>query len=70
MTSSLLEWESMAEREQKWTVFSTGPEWLEKRKQSEANGPLINSFSNAFLLPTEFSKKGNAAQDLAKDVSE
>lgn len=51
----LLAWESMAEREQKWTAFSSDPEWLAKRRESEANGPLLSSFSNAFLQPTSFS---------------
>lgn len=51
----MLAWESMAEREQKWTVFSTDPEWLQKRSDSERNGPLISSVSNTFLQPTSFS---------------
>jgi len=51
----LLEWDSMAEREQKWAIFSADPEWLEKRSRTEQNGPLISSFSNAFLQPTGFS---------------
>jgi hypothetical protein len=51
----LLAWESMAEREQKMTAFMTDPEWLEKRSKTEENGPLISSFSNAFLQPTTFS---------------
>ena len=52
----LLAWESMAEREQKWNLFQADAEWLEKRRQSEANGQLISSFSNSFLQPTAFSK--------------
>jgi hypothetical protein len=51
----LLAWESMAEREQKWLAFSSDPEWLQKRGESERNGPLISSFENAFLAPTSFS---------------
>lgn len=51
----LLAWDSMAEREQKWTAFTTDPEWLEKRARSELNGPLISGFDNAFLQPTAFS---------------
>ena len=58
----LLEWESMAEREQKWTAFQADPEWIEKRNQTEEEGPLISSISNAFLQPTKFSKMGNARQ--------
>ena len=51
----LLHWDSMAEREQKWSAFLAEPEWLEKRSKSEQNGALISSFSNAFLQPTAFS---------------
>ena len=51
----LLAWDSMAEREQKSTAFLADPEWLEKRSESEQNGALISSFSNAFLKPTAFS---------------
>jgi hypothetical protein len=52
----LLAWASMGEREQKWTAFSADPEWLEKRSETEQNGALVSSFSNAFLQPTAFSK--------------
>jgi uncharacterized membrane protein len=51
----LLAWDSMAEREQKWTAFTSDPEWLEKRAKTELNGPLISAFDNAFLQPTTFS---------------
>lgn len=51
----MLAWESMAEREQKWPAFLADPEWLEQRRKSEENGPLISSYSNAFLAPTAFS---------------
>jgi NIPSNAP len=51
----LLAWESMAEREQKWAAFLADPEWKEKFRKSEENGPLISSFSNPFWAPTAFS---------------
>lgn len=51
----LLAWESTAEREAKWTAFLADPEWQEKRRKTEGNGPLISSFDNAFLQPTGFS---------------
>jgi hypothetical protein len=37
------------------TAFLADPEWLEKRRKTEENGPLISSFSNAFWAPTAFS---------------
>ena len=51
----LLEWESLAEREEKWTAFASDPEWLEKKAQTEVDGPLISSLTNTILKPTAFS---------------
>jgi hypothetical protein len=51
----LLAYESMADREKKWGAFSTDPEWIEKRAETEKNGPLVQTFSNQFLKPTSFS---------------
>jgi hypothetical protein len=51
----LLAWDSMTEREQKWAAFLADPEWLAKRNESEKNGALVSSLSNAFLKPTAFS---------------
>jgi hypothetical protein len=52
----LLEWESLAEREQKWNAFAGDPEWLAARAGTEANGALITHFSNTMLAPTGYSK--------------
>jgi hypothetical protein len=51
----LLEWDSMAEREQKWTAFGSDPEWLAKRAETEKDGAIVASISNLFLQPTAFS---------------
>ncbi len=51
----LLEWESLAERETKWAAFQADPEWIEKRAQTEADGPIVANVSNAILQPTAFS---------------
>jgi hypothetical protein len=51
----LLQWESLAERESKWTVFQADPEWIEKRTASERDGPIVASITNALLTPTVFS---------------
>jgi hypothetical protein len=51
----LLAWESLAEREEKWTKFITDPEWIKVRAESEADGPINANVSNAFLAPTAFS---------------
>lgn len=50
-----LAWESMAEREQKWTAFMNDPEWIAKRAESEKDGPIIANVASQFLTPTAFS---------------
>ncbi len=52
----LLEWDSLAEREEKWNAFQANPEWIEKRAQSEKDGPILTHVTNYFLKPTKFSK--------------
>ena len=47
----------MADREKKWGAFSTDPEWIAKRAETEKNGPLVQTFSNQFLKPTSFSQR-------------
>jgi hypothetical protein len=51
----LLQWESLAEREKKWTTFMSDPEWIAKRAESERDGPIVASISNTILQPTAFS---------------
>jgi hypothetical protein len=51
----LLAWDSMADREQRWAAFVADAEWMTARAISEQNGPLVQSASNQFLQPTEFS---------------
>jgi hypothetical protein len=51
----LLEWESLAERETKWAAFQADPEWIEKRAQTEADGPIVALVTNSILQPTAFS---------------
>ena len=51
----LLEWESLAEREEKWSAFMADPEWLAARAKSEKDGPIVASLSNTILQPTAFS---------------
>ena len=51
----LLQWESLAEREEKWTAFATDPEWLVAKAKTEEDGPILESLSNTILKPTLFS---------------
>jgi hypothetical protein len=51
----LIQWESMAEREKKWTAFQNDPEWIAKRNETERDGAIVAQVSNSFLQPTAFS---------------
>jgi hypothetical protein len=51
----LLEWDSLAERERKWTAFMNDPEWLAKRAETERDGPIVAKITNEILQPTAFS---------------
>ena len=42
----LLEWESLAEREQKWNAFQADPDWIAKR---------VERIESQFLVPTAYS---------------
>ena len=51
----LLAWQSLAEREEKWTAFQADPEWIAKRAETERNGQIVETIASAFLAPTSFS---------------
>jgi hypothetical protein len=51
----LLAWESLAEREQKWSAFQSDPEWIAARNDSEKDGPIVATLANSILQPTAFS---------------
>jgi NIPSNAP len=51
----MLAWESLAEREKKWTAFMNDPEWITKRAETERDGAIVQSVENQLLEPTAFS---------------
>ena len=51
-----LAWESLADREKKWTAFQADPEWLEARAKTEADGQIISNIVSQLLAPTAFSQ--------------
>jgi hypothetical protein len=51
----MIAWESLADREKRWTAFGTDPEWLAKRAETERDGQIVASITNSFLAPTSFS---------------
>ncbi|WP_322517072.1 NIPSNAP family protein [Rhodopseudomonas palustris] len=50
-----LAWESLAERERKWTAFASDPDWLAAKAETEADGQIVDTITNQLLLPTSFS---------------
>jgi hypothetical protein len=51
----LLSWSSLSEREDRWSRFRDDPEWLEARRASEADGPIVANIASTILAPTRFS---------------
>jgi len=51
----MLQWESLADRETKWTAFQNDPAWHKARDDSERDGPIVASIKNQMLVPTAFS---------------
>jgi len=51
----MLEWDSLADRDERWSSFQNDPNWHAARAETEKNGPLITSISNYILTPTAFS---------------
>ena len=51
----MLAWESLADRETKWTAFQADQEWQTKRAETEAAGPIVSNIVSEFLVPTAFS---------------
>lgn len=51
----MLAWESMAEREKRWSAFAADAEWIEVEAESEREGPLVQNIANQLLRPTAFS---------------
>lgn len=52
----LLEWQNLAEREQRWNAFANDPEWIAKRAETEKDGQIVQYLTNYILSPTSYSK--------------
>jgi hypothetical protein len=51
----LLAWESLADREKKWALFQSDPDWIAARAKTEADGQIVANVVNQLLVPTAFS---------------
>ena len=50
-----LAWESLADRDKKWTAFQADPDWISARAKSEEDGQIVSNIVNQLLVPTSFS---------------
>jgi len=50
-----LAWESLADREKKWTAFQHDQEWITARAKTEADGQIVGNIVSQLLVPTSFS---------------
>ena len=51
----ILEHPSRQEAEKNWAAFQADPEWQKVKKESEANGQLVDHIDHYFMDPTSFS---------------
>jgi len=51
----ILEHPSRQEAEKNWAAFQADPEWQKVKKESEADGPLVDHIDRYFMDPTSFS---------------
>ena len=52
----MLEWQDLAERQQKWDAFMNDPDWIKAKTETEKDGVLYTHITNRILAPTSFSK--------------
>jgi hypothetical protein len=51
----MLAWESLADREKKWTAFQSDPDWIAARAKTEEDGQIVSNIVSQLLVPTAFS---------------
>lgn len=52
----IIEWQNLAEREEKWPKFNSDEEWSKIKKESAAeHGEMVRKTHNKFLRPTKYS---------------
>ena len=50
-----LAWESLADREKKWTAFQGDQDWITARAKTEEDGQIVANIVSQLLVPTPFS---------------
>ncbi len=51
----MLAWDSLAEREKRWSAFLADPEWAAVVARTENDGQLVENISSQSLMPAAFS---------------
>lgn len=51
----MLAWDSLADRETRWSAFMADPEWIAARIDSEKDGQIVANVTSSFLQPAAFS---------------
>jgi hypothetical protein len=51
----MLAWDSLAEREKRWSAFLADPEWAAVVAKTEKDGQLVENINSQLLTPTTFS---------------
>lgn len=51
----LLAWDSMAERQERWSAFLADPEWIAIKTATEKDIPIVHNIRSELLAPTAFS---------------
>jgi hypothetical protein len=62
--SYILSFDSMADREKKWTEFQADPGWHKVRAETEASGPIVDHVVNAFMRLTPYSPPPRMSSNL------
>ena len=50
-----LAWDSLADREKKWAIFQSDPDWIAGRAKTEGDGQIVDNIVSQLLVPTSFS---------------
>ena len=60
----ILTFDSMADREVKWSAFGADSGWHQVRAQTEADGPIVAQVENAFLRLTPYSPEPHVRSNI------
>jgi hypothetical protein len=62
--SYILTFDSLADREAKWSAFQADPGWNKVRAETEAEGPIVAQVLNSFMRLTPYSPQPSMSSNL------